>query len=326
MRFYIIATNTGLVICKREEAAWRELRRGLIGQRVTSVIAREGVILAGTPKGVFRSDDLGDSWQEASAGLSVPYVRWLAYHPDISNFEFAGTEPAGIFVSRDGAGSWRECTEVTEMRRQYGWSLPYSPEAGCVRGFAIQGDRAYAAVEDGGVLVSTNGGQRWQLAEGSSGSADHQPRSGRIHSDVHSIEVHPAAPGLVFAPTGGGFYRSWDGGRNWEGIYRRIYCRAAWLDPADPNRIVLGPADGVDYNGRIELTQDGGATWQPVDAGPDTPWYRHMVERFTPAGPELLAILSNGALLSAPLPDALPWRPALPGISGVAAAAFMSGV
>ena len=322
MRFYIIATNTGLVICKREEAAWRELRRGLIGQRVTSVIAREGVILAGTRKGVFRSEDLGLSWQEASAGLSVPYVRWLAYHPDISNFEFAGTEPAGIFVSRDGAGSWRECTEVTEMRRQYGWSLPYSPEAGCVRDFAIRGHRAYVAVEDGCVLVSEDGGESWRLAPGSRGRADHRPEDGFIHSDVHSIEVHLSSSDLVYAPTGGGFYRSQDGGRTWKCIYPNCYCRAAWIDPADPDHILLGPADGVDYNGRIERTVDGGATWLPASDGLSVPWRQHMVERFTPTGGELLAVLSNGELLCAQT-DSLEWERILPEIGGVEATAVM---
>ena len=51
----------------------------------------------------MRSDDLGKTWHHASDGLQPQYVRWLAYHPDISDCEFAGTEPADIFVSRDGA-------------------------------------------------------------------------------------------------------------------------------------------------------------------------------------------------------------------------------
>ena len=318
----LLATNHGLVICKREGETWREVQRGLTGQRATSVIAREGVILAGTREGVFRSNDLGISWQPASEGLSVKYVRWLAYHPDISDFELAGTEPAAIFVSRDGAGTWRECSEVAEMRRKYGWSLPYSPEAGCVRGFSIHGRRAYAAVEDGCVLASADGGETWELAPGSRGSPDHRPREGFIHSDVHSVEVHPSSPDLVYAPSGGGFYRSLDGGRSWKWIYPNCYCRAAWIDPADPDHILLGPADGVDYNGRIERTMDGGATWQPASSGLGVPWRRHMVERFATAGSDLLAVLSNGELLSAPL-DTLAWRRILPDIGGIQAAAVM---
>ena len=37
-----------------------------------------------------------------------------------------------------------------------------------------------------------------------------------IHPDVHSIEVHPSSPDLVYAPTGGGFFRSLDGGQTWK--------------------------------------------------------------------------------------------------------------
>jgi hypothetical protein len=47
-----------------------------------------------------------------------------------------------------------------------------------------------------------------------------------------------------------------------------------------------------------------------------------MVERFAPAGSELLAVLSNGELLSAPL-ESMAWRRILPEISGVEAAAMM---
>ncbi len=63
-----LATENGLVICERK-GEWHEVRRGLAGKRVTSVIAREGVILAGTTDGIFRSDDDGENWREASDGL-----------------------------------------------------------------------------------------------------------------------------------------------------------------------------------------------------------------------------------------------------------------
>src|SRR5262245_5431416 len=140
----LLATGDGLVVCRPEAGSWQEVRRGLPERGVTSVIAREGVILAGSTEGVHRSDDLGQTWREASAGLALPYVRWLAYHPQISDCEFAGTEPAGIFVSHDGAVTWRACPEVETLRAAGRWYLPYSPEAGCVRGFAFHGTRGYA--------------------------------------------------------------------------------------------------------------------------------------------------------------------------------------
>jgi photosystem II stability/assembly factor-like uncharacterized protein len=320
MNKLLLATEHGLLLCEREGDDWREAARGLTDREVSSVIAREGVILAGTTEGVFRSDDLGETWQEASDGLSARHVRWLAYHPDISDLEFAGTEPAGIFVSHDGGGSWRACPEIAQLRDKYEWSLPYSPEAGCVRGFAFHGSRAYAAVEVGGVLRSDDNGETWGLAEGSNGNPSLEgPPEPLVYPDVHSIAVHSWSADVVLAPTGGGFYRSNDGGKTWALLYD-CYCRAVWLDPLDPQHMILSPADGVDRNGRIEATNDGGQTWVPASAGLKVPWRRRMVERFAQIDDELLAVLSDGQLLSAPL-SAPEWRRILPDITDVAAVA-----
>lgn len=325
--FLALATEDGFALYGLEENDWRLARRALQGREVTSLIAREGVILIGTRNGVLRSDDVGRTWQDTSAGLSTRYVRWLAFHPDISDREFAGTEPAGIYVSHDGANSWRSCSEVAYLRDHYKWWLPYSDGAGCVRAFSFHGQRAYAAVEVGGVLRSDDTGETWLLAEGSDGNPDfHGPPPPYVFPDVHSIQVHPSSPDIVFAPTGGGFYVSANGGKAWKRKYN-CYCRAVWLDPNDQQHLILGPADGVDERGRIEESRDGGETWKPASNGLKTPWRRHMVERFAqvqlPAGDTLLAILSNGDLLQAPL-GTLEWKQVAQETRGIRAAAVIA--
>jgi photosystem II stability/assembly factor-like uncharacterized protein len=303
-RKILIGTNEGLILGDGED--WVELERFLTGRKITSVIAREGVILAGTPDGVLRSDDGGGNWREVNVGLTNRHVRWLAYHPAVSDLEFAGTEPAGIFVSKDGAETWEEKPEVASNRDKFNWFLPYSPESGCVRGFAFHGDRIYAAVEVGGILISNDRGESWQLAGGSDGNPRFgQPETGFIHPDVHSVAVHPSSSDLVFAPTGGGFYISIDGGLSWKLGHPPCYCRAVWVDPEDSKHIILGPADSVSRNGRIVQTIDGGDNWEPLKDGLKTPWPHHMVERFVMVRENLLSVLSNGQLIIASSRD---WR------------------
>lgn len=316
----IIGTSDGLVIARREEHTWQALEYGLTSHQITSTSVQGGVILAGTKEGVFRSDDLGQSWRTASKGLSDPHIRWLAHHPDGSGRVLAGTEPAAIYLSHDNGGNWAERPEVAALRDEMGWYLPYSPEAGCVRGFAFHGKRVYAAVEQGGLLRSDDGGEHWQLARGSTG-APRTPPAGYIHPDVHSVTVHPLSPDLVYAPTGGGLYCSKNGGQSWTLLYP-CYCRAVWSDPADNEHLVFGPADSVDRNGRIEETRDGGHTWQRASQGLDVPWARHMVERFLRVDYELLAVLSNGEVQSTRL-ETLRWQHILPDAGRVHALSVM---
>lgn len=316
-----LATDDGVAACTRTPAGWRVVGSSLQGRRVTSIMTREGVVLAGTTDGVWRSDDAGRTWAEASAGLTLRHVRALAYHTAVSDRAFAGTEPAGIFVSHDGARTWRACPEVATLRDTHRWFLPYSPEAGCVRDFALQGDRAYAAVEVGGVLRSDDGGETWQLAPGSTGEPVFTlPPPSLVHADVHAVMTHPSGPDLVFAATAEGLYRSRDGGATWTVVYAGAYCRAIWVDPDDPAHLVLGPADAVEHNGRIEATQDDGTTWTTASAGLAVPWRDALIERFVPIGDELLAITSQGVVYAAPRAT-LDWRQILTEAGRVHAAA-----
>lgn len=311
----LIATSEGLVTAGRSSGTWKEVSSTLDGHRLTTVVSREGAILAAGPDGVFRSDDRGGTWHEACDGLTTSYVRWLAFHPDISDREFAGTEPAGIFVSHDGAGTWRACLEVAELRDRFGWFLPYSPEAGCVRGFAFHGNRVYAAIEVGGVLRSDDAGETWRLAGGSTGEPVFDiPPEHKVFADVHWVASHPSSPDSVFAATAKGLYRSSDGGDTWTVTHAGSYCRAVWVDAEDVNHLILGPAESVGKNGSIEESHDGGEHWVPATNGLDLPWPDRMVERFMQIEGELFAITNDGCLYATPLPGAN-WKRLLP-VSG----------
>jgi photosystem II stability/assembly factor-like uncharacterized protein len=179
--------------------------------------------------------------------------------------------------------------------------LPYSPEAGCIRGFSHHSQRFYAAAEVGGVLGSDDGGQSWDLVAGSDGNPDLAgPAEPFIYPDIHDIAVHSTNADLVFAATGGGLYRSDDGGTTWQLLYD-CYCRGLWLDPSDPEHLIFGPADHVGAVGRIESTHDGGKTWSLTSDGLEVPWPDTMPERMYQLGADLLVVLDDGRLVSAPL-------------------------
>jgi photosystem II stability/assembly factor-like uncharacterized protein len=303
--YLLLATSHGLAICKSTPDGWQETSRALSDSFVTSVVAWDEVILVGTKDGIYCSQDSGATWVSKNDGLSIPHIRWLAKQSDGSQRVFAGTEPAAIFLSYDRGLTWKSRPEVESLREKHKWYLPYSPEAGCVRGFAFHGARGYASVEVGGVLRSDDFGETWDSA-----TAD-QPNKAEIHSDVHSIEVHLSSADLVAAPTGGGFFISSDGGDSWEKRYRNCYCRAVWWDPIDLDHMILGVADWVDRNGRIEETRDGGLTWRDASGGLEVPWDRHMVERFGQVDDRLLAVLSNGNILER-IPDSETWHSILP--------------
>jgi len=213
----LLATAKGIIVSEKSDNEWVILEHTLQNHPVTCVAAKKGLIVAGTKNGVFRSVDTGASWQNTSMGMHIRHVRWLAFHPENQNVILAGTEPAGIQISCNGAQSWRNCPEVEILRNKKGWFLPYSPEAGCVRDFSFHGDNIYAAVEVGGVLHSCDGGESWGLFKGSNGNPYdlyHQIK-GAIHPDVHSIIVHKADAAVGIAvidiikanPQGIVFYR-----------------------------------------------------------------------------------------------------------------------
>lgn len=320
-----VATAGGLAICDRRDGPWREIGRALVEQTITCVSAGGATLLAGTNDGIWRSEDAGQSWQEANQGLGIRHARWIAHHPTVAGLAFAGTEPAGIFVSRDDGATWRGCPEVEWLRDQHRWFLPYSPGAGCVRSFACHGERIYAAVEVGGLLRSDDSGATWRLVEGSTGDPDHNATVPRtfLHPDVHEIVVLPTSPDMLFAATKHGLFRSVDGGRKWLHVYADCYMRALWIDPSDPQHMIAGPADDVSINGQIEESHDEGWSWRVATVGLPGPWRRSVVERLTLVGQELFAVVANGQLFAA-RPAALEWRRILadlPEANGVASVA-----
>jgi hypothetical protein len=294
---------------------------GLTDQRISAIHAwpdQDGpTVLAGSyGNGLFRGTDGGKHWTAVEAGLTAPAFRTITPDPFEAGAILAGTEPARLYRSNDGGQSWRELEGIRALTGSDDWYLPYSPRAGALRNIYAPpgGTRLLATVEVGGLLDSPDAGATWSylplLAD----------------PDLHHITGSPDDPDLLFAALGsaarknerrpqdapplGGVARSRDAGRSWTKLHAD-YTRATIIPPARPDLVLAGPAQRVGALGRIEVSEDGGDTWQTASAGIESPM-EDMVELFVTAPDGMVwAICSGGRLLGAE-PGIWHWRPLLP--------------
>lgn len=311
---------------------------GLDGQRVSAIHARSDsngndIILAGTyGEGMFRSTDSGETWEPANAGLTASAFRTIQDDPTTPGAIICGTEPARAFRSTDGGASWTGLDGIKEIDAVPDWYLPYSPRAGALRNlYSPPGQPEYllGAVEVGGLLKSHDGGGTWSVTDIVS------------DDDIHFVTGHPGQPDVIFTALGwaslnhdrrredepqlGGVARSDDGGQSWR-KFHTDYTRAVIVPPANDSLLLSAPAKRVGHQGRIEVSSDGGESWEAADAGLESPM-EDMVELFVAAPDDTVwAVCSGGRLLiSEPGPWA--WRSAVPEAASLRAEAvsFVNG-
>jgi photosystem II stability/assembly factor-like uncharacterized protein len=140
-----------------------------------------------------------------------------------------------VFRTSDGGTTWEDTGAVANH-------VSSAPSAPWV---------AYAAVDEGTVSKTTDGGASWR-------TLDSTPVGGAF-SYTTALAVHPRSPGTVFLGTIGKLWRTDDGGRTWR----------AWgidlpqggpdqilIDPARPRRMFVTMPDQAPW-----MSTDGGATW-----------------------------------------------------------------
>ena len=60
--------------------------------------------------GIWRSNDDGQTWENASIGLSDPNegIRALVADPNHQGWLYAASEKSGVYASRDGGKTWTQ--------------------------------------------------------------------------------------------------------------------------------------------------------------------------------------------------------------------------
>ena len=117
-----------------------------------------------------------------------------------------------------------------------------------------------------GIMRSADGGESWRRVGIDAG----------MHSDalVRTLGNHPDRPGVVFAGTDKGLYRSEDGGQKWGLLDTAMSGICVWamaIDSSDPNLMFAGT--GTPDPAGVFRSTDGGKTWEqrPVEVAEECP-------------------------------------------------------
>lgn len=202
-----------------------------------------------------------------ASGLPSDRILDIAVASYDSDLVYAATQNNGLYLSTDGGVSFQDSNGAGEN------SLP----DGAIYGIAIDPQHAgtaYVSVSGhrGGIFESTDGGGTWF-------------KSGEF-TDCYAVALPPSSSPSprLFAGCGLQFYKSDDGGVNWDMLFdgsgRALppgypplvgYIRDFAQDPGDPGVLCFvikdDPYHDQSSGGGLYCTLDGGRTWKEV-AGP----------------------------------------------------------
>ena len=154
--------------------------------------SREGHILAGTEKGIYRSEDGGLSWQNVLQ--TVQTVNDLRQSPHNPDHFIAATQADGAWLSKDAGQSWQAIEGIpTDNTLHQAAFDPHHPDRLAVCGW------------NSGLLISEDGGQSWTLR------GQDLP-----NINIWSFSFDPDFPDRIYAnPHHEALFVSDDFGRSW---------------------------------------------------------------------------------------------------------------
>ncbi len=229
-------------------------------------------------RGVFRSDDGGDSWERVLFVDDKTGCVDLVMDPTNPRVLFAamwqvkrtpyslesGGPGSSLWKSTDGGSTWRDISRKNGLPDGtlgiIGVTVsPVNPE------------RIWAIVEakDGGVFRSEDGGETWRRINSDRNLRQRAWYYTRIYADtqdedrVYVLNVQ--------------FWRSTDGGRTYESLGTpHGDHHDLWIAPEDPNRMIIGDDGGA------QVTYDGGESWSSMMNQPTAQFYRVTTDTHFP--------------------------------------------
>jgi hypothetical protein len=306
-----VATKKGvwLVHGDGERRTWRLDGPHFLGHEVHHVVLdpRDGrTLLAAAKTGhlgptVFRSFDLGKSWEEAKSppafrkakegetGRVVDHVFWLTPgHASEPGVWYAGTSPEGLFRTADGGATWESVAGFNDHPKNPTWTqgpggTPDGPKLHSILVDPRDAQHLYLSISGamGGTFESTDGGRDWRPLNGGV-RCDFLPDPyPEIGQDPHCVQLHPLAPDVLYQQNHCGIYRVERPDERWERIGDNMPREVGdigfpiTLHPRDPNTAWVFPMDGSQVWPRtspggkpaVYVTHDAGKSWTRQDAG-----------------------------------------------------------
>jgi photosystem II stability/assembly factor-like uncharacterized protein len=237
---------------------------------------------------VWRSSDLGQSWELSSEGLSygegngevTPRLSKISTVAVGHGRVFAGVETAGVFESRDGGVTWSCLSTLEGQPGRSGWNDPAQQPPGHLGLPAIHPHpddpaRLFAIVQGIGLFETTDDGASWE------------PRNQGLRADwpreypdvgfcVHKLVRSPLDTDRLFQQNHCGVHRSDDGGRSWTEITEGLpadFGFAAAAHPHDRDTCYVIPLDPgharcmPEGAAAVWRTRDAGSSWERLSRG-----------------------------------------------------------
>ena len=201
------------------------------------------VLVAGTLKGVYRSDDSGLNWKLISpvGSTELHEVESIAIDPKDTNTIYAGTWHLAWKTTDNGA-NWSNIKKGVIDDSDV-FSIIVDPKSPNV---------VYASACSG-IYKSESAGAEFQKIQGIPSTA----RRTRV------LMQDPSHQNIVFAGTTEGLYRTTDSGKTWARTTGpELIVNDVYISPTDSNRMLLATD-----RGGVLVSNDGGNSFQPTNNG-----------------------------------------------------------